>query len=523
MSQTVDVRVPNSPNTSPVHAPRWRKRQRGQVVVMFAGAILVFVGLLAVVVDVSWYWANSLKVQRAADAAALAGVVWLPSQPSTAASVATTEASRNGYTNGSGGVSVSAVQDSGDPNQLDVTLSAPVQTFFMRVFGINTLQATRTAHAVYVLPVPMGSPLNVFGYPGAQDLVGNRLNFWAAIQGTNTAKENGDPYATKVMQPDGSSNPQYVAPSTGDPGPYNYAISVPPGVTSPITVSLYDPEFCARNGQQDDTGDSVNLYPGGGGSTINTTFTLYNVNPQPLNFDMAGTPLASTAYPTSCSSQYVSYDWNTGDYVGKWLPFYTITSPQTGIYRLNVQTSGYGNGSNQFSIKAVAGSGGGTQPQIYGLGSMSIFANMNSGVTNLYMAQIAAIHAGKTMEIRLFDPGDANGNAYMQFLMPTATGYTAVPFRWYDAGTNDSNVSIPYPLPNQSTTTPNGPGIVTTSSGHRYFNGHWLVVDIPIPSDYTAPQNGWWKVAYTYYGGAAHDRTTWKVTIRGNPVHLVVP
>ncbi len=34
--------------------------------------------LLAVVLDVSWYWANTLRVQRAADAAALAGAVYLP-------------------------------------------------------------------------------------------------------------------------------------------------------------------------------------------------------------------------------------------------------------------------------------------------------------------------------------------------------------------------------------------------------------------------------------------------------------
>ena len=38
-------------------------------------SIIVFVGLCAIVIDVSWYWANSLRMQRAADAAALAGVV----------------------------------------------------------------------------------------------------------------------------------------------------------------------------------------------------------------------------------------------------------------------------------------------------------------------------------------------------------------------------------------------------------------------------------------------------------------
>jgi Flp pilus assembly protein TadG len=505
-----------------------RGRSRGQVLVIFAGAIFLFVALLALVVDVAWYWANSLKVQRAADAAALAGVVWLPSKPATAASVASTEATRNGYTAGSG-VSFSAVQDTGNQNQLDVVLSAPVQTFFMRVFGISTINVTRTSEAVYVLPVPMGSPLNTFGYRTATNTDGSLTNFWAAIQGPGTAKENGDPYATKGMvdPPLPAGNNQYIAPSTGDPGPYNYAIDVPAGAAgSTIAVSLYDPEFCARASAQNDTGDTVNLYPGGGGSTIDTTFTLYDATTQPLNFAIAGSPLKQTMYPTSCSSTYVT--GSGGNYTGKWISYYTITNAQAGIYRLNIGTcvtSAWclmGNGSNSFSIKAVAS--GSTQPQVYGLGTMSIYANIPSGTTNLYMAQIPAIDAGKTMEIRMFDVGDVDADAYMEFLAPTSSAWTAQPFTWYDSDVGDTNVTIPYPLPNSSATMSDGkPGIVTTNGGSRPFNDHWLIVDIPIPPNYTAPQGGWWKLAYTYVGGAAHDRTTWKVTVIGNPVHLIVP
>ncbi len=51
-----------------------------------------------------------------------------------------------------------AYPDQANDRQLDVTISEPVNTFFMRVFGIDSITATRTAKAVYVLPVPMGSP-----------------------------------------------------------------------------------------------------------------------------------------------------------------------------------------------------------------------------------------------------------------------------------------------------------------------------------------------------------------------------
>ncbi len=144
-----------------------RVRERGQALVMFTAAIVFFVGFLAIVVDVTWYWANTLKVQRAADAAALAGAVKLPDYPTQARTLAFAEATKNGYTTGVGGVTVTAAQNPTRDIQLDTSVSAPVDTFFMRLFGIGTLTATARSAAEYVLPVPMGSPLNYFGAYGA--------------------------------------------------------------------------------------------------------------------------------------------------------------------------------------------------------------------------------------------------------------------------------------------------------------------------------------------------------------------
>ena len=150
---------------------RGRERSRGQVLVIFALSSFVFVGMCAAVVDVAWYWSNTLRVQRAADAAALAGAVLLPGKVDTGVDNAylraTKEATKNGYTSG-GGVSVTPIQDSkavtgGNPSQLDVTITAPVPTFFMRVFGINSINATRSSKGEYVMPVQMGSPQNYYG------------------------------------------------------------------------------------------------------------------------------------------------------------------------------------------------------------------------------------------------------------------------------------------------------------------------------------------------------------------------
>src|ERR1019366_2264334 len=107
-----------------------RDRSRGQMLVIFVFSIFVLVGFTSIVVDIAWYWANELKVQRASDAAALAGVVYLPGDGATAISTADAIAAENGYTTGTGGVTVTPAQDGTNDRQLDVTISAPVQTFF---------------------------------------------------------------------------------------------------------------------------------------------------------------------------------------------------------------------------------------------------------------------------------------------------------------------------------------------------------------------------------------------------------
>ena len=64
---------------------------------IFALSAFIFVGLSAVVIDVAWYWANTLRVQRAADAAALAGAVLLPGKVNTGADNAYLRATERGH------------------------------------------------------------------------------------------------------------------------------------------------------------------------------------------------------------------------------------------------------------------------------------------------------------------------------------------------------------------------------------------------------------------------------------------
>ncbi len=177
---------------------RRRVRARGQMLVLFVVSIFVLTGITAIVVDISWYWANTLRVQRAADAAALAGVVWLPGAPGTAYTTARLEATRNGYEDGAGGVSVFPIKDAGNDRRLDVTISAPVSTYFMRIFGIGSIQAVRTSKAEFILPVPMGSPEQWYGVgnyevfsPGPPHVRGPQVPTNTAAPNTWTNGSNG--------------------------------------------------------------------------------------------------------------------------------------------------------------------------------------------------------------------------------------------------------------------------------------------------------------------------------------------
>ena len=147
-----------------------RSPQRGQVLAIFAVMSVVLLGGAALISDVAWWWTFEQRMQRAADAAALAGAIYLPGNRSLAYSTAVAEAAKNGFTHGTGGVVVAPRPDpGGNPRKLIVDIDGSVDTNFARVFCwdggpcLQTVDVGVTGAAEYVLPVPMGSPQNYYG------------------------------------------------------------------------------------------------------------------------------------------------------------------------------------------------------------------------------------------------------------------------------------------------------------------------------------------------------------------------
>jgi len=181
-----------------------RKDESGAVLILVGLTIVILIGMAAFAVDFGWIYWNGIKIQHGADAAALAGVVYEPADQTTAYTAARGSASENGYVDSSPETTVTPVDFGDDPNavenenQLAVTVTHEVGTFFLSVFGIDTVSLTRRAVAEYALPLAMGSDLPYFG----QDPALNRNpNFWANIHGYYTRPSATAEVASPVVRP----------------------------------------------------------------------------------------------------------------------------------------------------------------------------------------------------------------------------------------------------------------------------------------------------------------------------------
>ena len=131
---------------------------------------------------------------------------------------------------------------------------------------------------------------------------------------------------------------------------------------------------------------------------------------------------------------------------------------------------------------------------------MSIFANIDGGVAEFYLAEVGDQHEGKTLDIKLFDPGE--GSQTIRILDPSG-GFAT--FDWSDTGGGS------------------GTGVTSLDVTGAVFNNDFVTLTIPLPADFDVAygtSNRWWKIEYTA-GGSPTDRTTWSVEIRGDPVRLV--
>jgi Flp pilus assembly protein TadG len=531
-----------------------RRNERGATLMWVAGMLVALLGAAAFAVDLGWLFLNASRVQKAADAAALAGVVNLPTFPADADADARSAAAANGYPTGGGSIHTLTATPNLIDNKLRVDLATQIPTFFLKVLGVTQFNIERTSTAQFILPVPLGSPNNNWGADPAD-------NFWGAVSGPFTAKIHGDPYQSNCdwsrNNPSNSNtsfqcidsnttNRNLYFPSdqlvAGDIDPDNsafnplyrsagYYIGIEvPANTSNLRVQLYDPIFMRRSSFSSQTGDwdRLTFTARPQGSTSNTIgprthFQLYSPDRTP--HDPTDNPIRS-----GCSRQFDPVaPGSSGAGINAWINLCTtnsgnISNPAAGMWIVRVWTS-TGAGTNQYGVRACTNNAGTSQTssctsggmQVFGVNDMSIFTNEINGTANLPLAEILPVHAGKTLELKFFDAGEQNsGNGRYRILMPNG----ATPNCTWWAQESDIAPSSP---PAGATTGPCD--ILTTQNGTARFNNRWLFAEIEISPSYTCNPNAsggagcYWRAALTLNN--AHDRTTWAARVKGNPVRLV--
>jgi Flp pilus assembly protein TadG len=258
-----------------------RRDEAGYAAILTAlVAATLLVPLSAISVDVARWYVEVERVQNAADAAAMAGVTFLPDDFAAAESTALAVTSRNGYPDDAD--TDVEVEVGTKPTQLKVTISSTVANGFGAAIGSPFAEITRHAVADYNGPAPMGSPCNAFGnepapgaaettYPGSQLVVPaggaactSTPLFWGAIAGPNTPKGNGDAVMTRSCA-SGTSGCSGTTNDEFDPLGYFYIVRVgTSAVGQPVTIQVYDPAFV-------ETGDTCEEAPDDTDSPSGTT------------------------------------------------------------------------------------------------------------------------------------------------------------------------------------------------------------------------------------------------------------
>ena len=125
------------------------RRDEGQVTVLTAIFIVALLGMAGLVLDVGSWFRQQRFSQTTVDASALAGAQSLPSDATTARSLATSFAAKNG---GVAGATITISTKWAPDDQITVDQTAPANGFFSRLFGISTVSVHAHASAVSEVP-----------------------------------------------------------------------------------------------------------------------------------------------------------------------------------------------------------------------------------------------------------------------------------------------------------------------------------------------------------------------------------
>lgn len=521
-------------------AAAWRrirdntKDEHGAVLIFVAGSLLVLLGFVAFATDLGWFYLNTSHAQRTADAAAMAGVIRMPSDFPQATTDALEIAAANGFVDGVDGASVvveEVFDDLGDqlPYQLQVTVSREVPAFFLNALGKSTETVTRSAVAEFIPPIPIGSRFSTIGNqaecnPQPNPPTSTCPAYWANIHGRHTDVVNGDAYSSRCRDGAGAGNDGNCAQNpTYRADGYAYGVEVTPGMNQ-FSIEFLDIEFHRNPNQFHRTGDLLRVgCPGVCGPSVRVTVRRPDATPQDP-FNNPPVPV-SDWIAGSCTQDYAPQPVQPASdpYVFD-LHCTVDTTGAPGVYVVQIQVlddTGTTNDDGAWNRYAMRATAPGPDPRLFGINEFSLFNNFSGSNTVFDLAEIASSYRGKELVIEMYDPGDVDLflSNIIHIVHPNGADAPNCRVFWREEVTNAWQ---PWEVPNPSPCTIDA----TRTSNSDNFQGDWIRVEIDLPDTYNCdggtPLNCWWQVRYQFGGaGDVHDTTTWRAFIEGNPVHLL--
>jgi hypothetical protein len=170
----------------------------GQAMILGVLMMVVLVAITSLVIDIGFAWNEKADLQKSADAAALAGIYYLPEDTDAAYARAVEWAERNGLAEGDYEITIRS--RNGPDDTIEVEVKGSTKAFFARVLGFTAFDVRARAVA------QVGSPA------GLRNFVP-----FAVLQEELDGKETGDPTLIKYDSQDMQSGNSLLLDIPADP------------------------------------------------------------------------------------------------------------------------------------------------------------------------------------------------------------------------------------------------------------------------------------------------------------------
>jgi hypothetical protein len=327
------------------HRRNHRNREKGSILILGVLTIFVVMAFAGLALDASYMYFHKRAMQTAADAGAYGGALELLRGNTGITAAAKNDTALNGFTDGSGSVSVTvnspplSGSKTGNTGFVEVIISQPKATWFMRALNFNSITVGARAVAglgstgngcVYALNRDTSNTNNGFFVNGTTN-----SNFSCGVFSNSNFRSVG---GACVVTPTVSYTGSYTNSDTsGNCGPAGIGQGVP--IVDPLGSKYSIPAYssCTATNFKVTTGTTVTIPPGTYCGGISITGSVQNVIFSPGEFILVGGGLSVNGGVTVSGSAVTFFNTYPGTQSNK---YGAIAINGSGTVNLSAPTTG---------------------------------------------------------------------------------------------------------------------------------------------------------------------------------------